>query len=185
MCITLFVPLTSARLVLAAGFENGSLLLIDVVSGSLLSSLRVHQEPLLCMSVCPDRNLLVSGAAEKKVGAVDLTDLAAIREVETQIELKSTGLADIRYRADAKIFATAGWDSKYFRCFPQVLVSQCKLFFPTQDSDISGQELQTPGDPGVPPGRRPVSGIFARTKVEYDGGGIERHSGLPLVPVLR
>ena len=81
MCLKVFFHTGAGRIVLCAGFESGMLGIWDVLSGAALGSLRIHQEPLLCMDVCTQRGLLVTGSAERKIGAVDISDLTKVRGI--------------------------------------------------------------------------------------------------------
>lgn len=52
---------------LLAGYEDGSLLLWDVTQRSVLSRVKAHPEPVMCLTFDPSRLKGVSGSSEKRL----------------------------------------------------------------------------------------------------------------------
>ncbi|KAJ1625899.1 quinon protein alcohol dehydrogenase-like superfamily [Pavlovales sp. CCMP2436] len=126
----------SATRVLVGG-EDGSVCLWDTRStGKPLASCAPHTEPVLAIAVLPRLGMALTGSADRRLCALALPAAGAQAEpgpggggmaasgeetlaVALTLELPVTnnsldtgGVNDIAVRADARIFATAGWDRR-------------------------------------------------------------------------
>lgn len=54
---------------LLAGYEDGSLLLWDVTQRSVLSQVKAHPEPVMCLTFDPKRLRGISGSSEKNLSS--------------------------------------------------------------------------------------------------------------------
>ena len=65
----------------------------------------------MCIDFDCDSKRGITGSAEDKLVIFKLTK-EKLLELENTIQIKNSGVSDIKIRGDSKIFATAGWDSK-------------------------------------------------------------------------
>lgn len=64
-----FQPDSGVGPLLLAGYEDGSLLLWDVTQRSVLSQVRAHPEPVMCLTFDPKRLRGISGSSEKNLSS--------------------------------------------------------------------------------------------------------------------
>ncbi|KAI5088110.1 guanine nucleotide-binding protein subunit beta-like protein 1 [Silurus meridionalis] len=94
---------------LCAGYEDGSLLIWDVSYRRLLSSLKVHPEPVMCLDfdVCKQKG--ISGSSDKSLCSWTLDGQQNL-QIQDSVPLTNPGVSHLSIRGDGKIVATAGWD---------------------------------------------------------------------------
>lgn len=112
MCMQPVLDSTGSAWGLLVGYESGSLLLWDVVSGKLLSELMLHSDAVMCFKYSSSANRGFSGSVDNQ-----LLEWTISAENENKMSLidktvvTNQGFNDIVIRCDNKIVATAGWDS--------------------------------------------------------------------------
>lgn len=103
-------------LVLLAGYEDGTSILWDVASLSVLHRSTRHSEPMLCVSADPNLDLLaVSGSAGTVLTIASAwPELASCKKSarSQKVTLKHPGVNAVAFRNDFKLLATAGWDNR-------------------------------------------------------------------------
>ncbi|XP_028396534.1 guanine nucleotide-binding protein subunit beta-like protein 1 [Dendronephthya gigantea] len=110
MCMCL-KNITKERPVLLAGYESGDVILWDLGSSKMISKLKVHNEPVMCIDFDNDLKRGITGSAEDKLTVFKLTEEESL-QLENTVKIKNCGVSDVKIRGDCKIFATAGWDCK-------------------------------------------------------------------------
>lgn len=117
MCMSLQMFRSStAKLLLAAGYEDGSAILWDVAERAALSRECRHDDPILSLAVDPTRGTMaITGGASSTLKIAPLrpsTATASELAREQLVEVKHRGVSAISLRSDARILATGGWDSR-------------------------------------------------------------------------
>jgi len=111
MCLSLFNSPKTDKPLLAAGYENGHVLLWDVMEEKMLCKNTVHAESVLCMDVDKQNLQIVSGSADSKLCVSSITSGCTLTK-DKEFELKNPGIASVKIRKDCKILATGGWDGR-------------------------------------------------------------------------
>jgi len=111
MCLSMIASPTTDKPLLITGYENGQLLLWDVMAEKVLTRSLVHSESVLCMDVDKEKLQIVSGSVDNKLCVSSITSEYTI-SIDKQIELKNPGIASIKIRKDCGILATGGWDGR-------------------------------------------------------------------------
>ncbi|XP_033102242.1 guanine nucleotide-binding protein subunit beta-like protein 1 [Anneissia japonica] len=95
---------------LLVGYEDGTVALWDSRKQKLLSKLKLHCEPVMCIDCSSITMEGISGSVDNslKLWHIDSTGISLTKEHE----LTNAGLSDIKIRQDNRIFATGGWDSR-------------------------------------------------------------------------
>ncbi|XP_071944079.1 guanine nucleotide-binding protein subunit beta-like protein 1 [Antedon mediterranea] len=95
---------------LIVGYEDGTVALWDTKKQEMVSKLKMHSEPVMCIDFSTSTMRGVSGSVDNslKLWHVDSSDISVIKEHE----LTNAGLSDIKIRQDNKIFTTGGWDNR-------------------------------------------------------------------------
>eukprot|EP00128_Syssomonas_multiformis_P012346 Colp12_sorted_trinity150504_noHs@14186 len=99
---------------LCAGYEDGSLILWDLRMNAPLAETKAHKEPVLCVDADSSGDFLLSGSADPAVRLWTIGQEASNYNFTTcaTAELKQAGIANVAFRHDTKIIATAGWDHR-------------------------------------------------------------------------
>ncbi|KAK2574149.1 Guanine nucleotide-binding protein subunit beta-like protein 1 [Acropora cervicornis] len=111
MCLSFFTNQTTDKPVLITGYENGQLLLWDVMEQKVMSKKTVHNETVLCIDVDKENLRFVSGSADNKLYVSSSTSNSTL-EIDKEVELKNPGTASVNIRRDRKVLATGGWDGR-------------------------------------------------------------------------
>uniref|UniRef100_A0A2I4C276 Guanine nucleotide-binding protein subunit beta-like protein 1 n=1 Tax=Austrofundulus limnaeus TaxID=52670 RepID=A0A2I4C276_AUSLI len=111
MCIKLWKPESGVGPLLLAGYEDGSLLLWDVTQRSVLSQVKAHPEPVMCLTFDPKRLRGISGSSEKKLSSWMLDSQNNI-QLQDSVVLVNPGVSQICIREDGRLLASAGWDHR-------------------------------------------------------------------------
>ncbi|KAM6246772.1 guanine nucleotide-binding protein subunit beta-like protein 1 isoform 2-T6 [Porphyrio hochstetteri] len=97
MCLKLWQHNCGSQPLLLAGYEDGSVVLWNLLMGKALSRLVCHQEPVMSLDFDSEKAKGISGSSEK---------------VYKTHELVNAGISDTTIRPDKRILATAGWDHR-------------------------------------------------------------------------
>lgn len=111
MCIKLWQPASGPGPLLLAGYEDGSLLLWDVTQRSVLSRVKAHPEPVMCLTFDPSRLRGVSGSSEKRLCSWTLDGQDSL-QLQDHVTLTNPGVSQLCIRGDGKLLASAGWDHR-------------------------------------------------------------------------
>ncbi|KAM9392235.1 guanine nucleotide-binding protein subunit beta-like protein 1 [Pholidichthys leucotaenia] len=111
MCVKLWQPDLGPGPLLLAGYEDGSLLLWDVTQRSQLSSLRVHPEPVMCLTFDTSSLRGASGSSEKRLSSWTL-DKQNNLQLQDGLTLVNPGISQLCVRDDNKLLVSAGWDHR-------------------------------------------------------------------------
>ncbi|KAL9981044.1 hypothetical protein ACROYT_G009700 [Oculina patagonica] len=111
MCLSMFTNPITGKPLLIAGYENGQLVLWDIVAAKVLSTCLTHSESVLCLDVDKENLQVVSGSADNKLCMSSITPQCTL-SIDKQIELKNPGVASVKIRKDCKIMAAGGWDGR-------------------------------------------------------------------------
>ncbi|XP_030000425.1 guanine nucleotide-binding protein subunit beta-like protein 1 [Sphaeramia orbicularis] len=111
MCIKLWQPDSGAGPLLLAGYEDGSLLLWDVIQRSKLSHVKAHPEPVMCLTFDTKRLKGISGSSEKNLSSWIL-DTQNNLQLQDDVTLVNPGVSQLCVRGDSKLLASAGWDHR-------------------------------------------------------------------------
>ncbi|XP_028313484.1 guanine nucleotide-binding protein subunit beta-like protein 1 isoform X2 [Gouania willdenowi] len=111
MCINLFQPDSCPGPLLLAGYEEGSLLLWDVTQQSILSQVKAHPDPVMCLTFDPTRLRGISGSSEKNLSSWKLDEKNNL-QLQGGVTLANPGVSQLCIREDGKLLASAGWDSR-------------------------------------------------------------------------
>lgn len=106
-------PNAEGFLNIVAGYEDGSMAIWDLRSVKMpYLTTRFHQEPVLSLALdCPCHGG-VSGAADDKTIFFTIDYQQNVCCLRKEIVHGHPGIADISFRRDDKIVATAGWDRR-------------------------------------------------------------------------
>ncbi|XP_028313485.1 guanine nucleotide-binding protein subunit beta-like protein 1 isoform X3 [Gouania willdenowi] len=96
---------------LLAGYEEGSLLLWDVTQQSILSQVKAHPDPVMCLTFDPTRLRGISGSSEKNLSSWKLDEKNNL-QLQGGVTLANPGVSQLCIREDGKLLASAGWDSR-------------------------------------------------------------------------
>ena len=111
-------PPPPPRVCLAAGYEDGSLVLWDAATpGAPLAQRQLCKEPIMALALhpCPcGPTGGACGSAEESVVVFKLDHSACPPKVgiRHEIELRKQGIGDAVVRPDGKLLATGGWDGR-------------------------------------------------------------------------
>ncbi|XP_041644535.1 guanine nucleotide-binding protein subunit beta-like protein 1 [Cheilinus undulatus] len=111
MCIKLWQPDSGPGPFLLAGYEDGSLLLWDVTQRSVLSQVKAHPEPVMCLTFDPERLRGISGSSEKTLSCWKLDGQNNL-QLQDNVTLVNPGVSQLCIREDGKLLASAGWDHR-------------------------------------------------------------------------
>jgi len=114
MAMALSLCWAAGVLTLITGYESGHVTVFSHREGtwSEVYISQAHTQPVLSMSVAPQREWFLTTAADAHLVRHALEQEGAEKTVDT----KHSGLQTVAVRSDGKIFATAGWDGR-FRVF--------------------------------------------------------------------
>jgi len=101
-----------SEVLLAAGFEDGSIYIWNLTTKAVLISQKLHDEPLLCFDLNDTCDSGVSGSAGDTVIIFSLNFKENKCEIVEKFKLNHGGISDIKIRQDQRIFASAGWDKR-------------------------------------------------------------------------
>jgi WD40 repeat protein len=65
----------------------------------------------MCIDFDSKSNRGITGSADDKITVFKLTTERSL-EAERTLQIKNSGVSDLKIRGDCKIFATGGWDHK-------------------------------------------------------------------------
>ncbi|GBC04492.1 hypothetical protein RclHR1_00570048 [Rhizophagus clarus] len=118
-------PTIKSKFLILAVYENGGLTLWTLtsnksnnnISNELLSYkqswiIKEHKETALALDVSMNRKFAISTAGDNKIVKYIFDEDFEKEPLINNVEIKYSGIADVKIRSDSKIFATAGWDSK-------------------------------------------------------------------------
>eukprot|EP01112_Ceratiomyxa_fruticulosa_P008745 TRINITY_DN2264_c0_g1_i1.p1 TRINITY_DN2264_c0_g1~~TRINITY_DN2264_c0_g1_i1.p1 ORF type:complete len:354 (-),score=55.95 TRINITY_DN2264_c0_g1_i1:244-1305(-) len=117
MC-TKFVPRTLTPFpMLCIGYEDGSVYVWDLRVNKMVTSTKIHSEPILCMDLIEDKTkenslLGVTASADSSIVKWNLDTLNPKIDVQHTYEVPNAGVSDVRVRGDSKIMCSAGWDHR-------------------------------------------------------------------------
>ncbi|KAM4827501.1 guanine nucleotide-binding protein subunit beta-like protein 1 isoform 1-T5 [Thomomys bottae] len=111
MCLRLWQANGSARPLLLAGYEDGSVALWDISERKVCSQVCCHEEPVMGLDFDSQKARGVSGSAGKALAVWSLDGQPSLQMCSTH-ELTNPGIAEVTIRPDHKILATAGWDHR-------------------------------------------------------------------------
>lgn len=111
MCLRLWQAQSSPRLLLLAGYEDGSVALWDVCGRKVCSRVSCHEEPVMGLDFDSQKARGVSGSAGKALAVWSLDGQQALQACSSH-RLTNPGISDVAIRPDLKILATAGWDHR-------------------------------------------------------------------------
>ena len=98
---------------LAAGYENGSLVIWDLGSpGAPVAHRKLFSEPVMALDVESGGGGGLCGAAEDKLVGFTVDYASGSLGIRYTTELRRQGINDASIRPDSRISATAGWDSR-------------------------------------------------------------------------
>lgn len=110
------------RVMLAAGFESGHVVVWDVDAAAAaapaprvprpLALGKLHSEPIMALDIDEGGLSGVSGSAEDKLVAFRIDFGRGTVAPTAAVELRKQGVADVALRQDGKLLASAGWDGK-------------------------------------------------------------------------
>ncbi|KAJ3281484.1 ASTRA complex subunit [Borealophlyctis nickersoniae] len=120
MCLKLFhwggdvdPNAATPRLLLAAGYESGTVCIWDAMEGGLVGRFKVQDEPVLALDVSPDGGTCVAGGADTKlVQFSTMFDEAGSPLSTREYDIKSRGIGSIKIRGDGRIVGVGCWDSR-------------------------------------------------------------------------
>lgn len=97
-----------------AAYEGGSIVIFNVTEDRLLSQCLLHREPLFAFDINAALDFGVSGGADNRLCRFSLqwNDAGVSILCDKITEIASSGIGDIKLRADQKLFAAGGWDGK-------------------------------------------------------------------------
>ncbi|XP_044296835.1 guanine nucleotide-binding protein subunit beta-like protein 1 isoform X4 [Varanus komodoensis] len=104
-------PSSGSSPLLLVGYEDGSVVLWNLSTGSTLSRLACHQEPIMGLDFDAEKAKGVSGSSEKILCVWSLDEQQNL-ELQQTHQLTNPGIAETALRPDKKILATAGWDHR-------------------------------------------------------------------------
>ena len=94
-------------------YEDGSVALWEARQpGSCLAAAKLHQETCLALAVAPAGDVACSGGADGTVHIFGVDVAAGKLGAAAAQQLPQAGVADIGFRGDGRLVATAGWDGK-------------------------------------------------------------------------
>ncbi|XP_072271772.1 guanine nucleotide-binding protein subunit beta-like protein 1 [Pyxicephalus adspersus] len=111
MCIKLWQPKSESSPLLIAGYEDGSVVLWNVLEQKVMSRIMCHKEPVMSLDFDCVNAKGVSGSSENILNVWTLDEQQNLKTLKTQ-EIVNPGIADVTIREDKKIVATAGWDTR-------------------------------------------------------------------------
>ncbi|XP_044296830.1 guanine nucleotide-binding protein subunit beta-like protein 1 isoform X1 [Varanus komodoensis] len=111
MCLKMWQPSSGSSPLLLVGYEDGSVVLWNLSTGSTLSRLACHQEPIMGLDFDAEKAKGVSGSSEKILCVWSLDEQQNL-ELQQTHQLTNPGIAETALRPDKKILATAGWDHR-------------------------------------------------------------------------
>ncbi|XP_053557901.1 guanine nucleotide-binding protein subunit beta-like protein 1 isoform X2 [Bombina bombina] len=111
MCMKLWEPESGSSPLLLVGYEDGSVVLWNVLEHKFLSRLVCHKEPVMSLDFDSEKARGASGSSEKILSVWSLDEQQNLKAYTTQ-EIINPGVADVVLRQDRKILATAGWDHR-------------------------------------------------------------------------
>lgn len=103
------------RIHLAAGYEDGSLVVWDLAAprgAPPLAQRQLCSEPITALAVDSGGAGGACGSAEAAVVAFRLGHAAGKVSARYEIELRQQGIGDVAVRPDRRLLATAGWDGR-------------------------------------------------------------------------
>ncbi|XP_019647616.1 PREDICTED: guanine nucleotide-binding protein subunit beta-like protein 1 isoform X1 [Branchiostoma belcheri] len=93
---------------LLAAYEDGSVAVWDVKQRQIVSHLRAHTEPILCMDYDQEQGKGITGSADNKL--IVWTNKDGQLATKQTVELSNPGLSCVKIRGDRKLVVTGGWD---------------------------------------------------------------------------
>ncbi|KAM5193721.1 guanine nucleotide-binding protein subunit beta-like protein 1 isoform 1-T2 [Mantella aurantiaca] len=111
MCIKLWQPESGSSPLLIAGYEDGSVVLWNVLEQKIMSRVMCHKDPVMSLDFDCTNAKGVSGSSDKILSVWTL-DKQQNLKTSTAQEIINPGISDVAVREDKKILATAGWDGR-------------------------------------------------------------------------
>ncbi|KAJ3090077.1 Guanine nucleotide binding protein (G protein), beta polypeptide 1-like [Quaeritorhiza haematococci] len=111
---------SDGQILIAAGYENGVVIVWDAMKGKMIGKMKHHEEPVLALDITSDGSYGFSGGADSllvrfstsfRERIFNFKDGTPAEDART-IDVKYRGLSDVRVRGDDRIVATGGWDAK-------------------------------------------------------------------------
>ncbi|KAL6633171.1 WD40 repeat-like protein [Neocallimastix sp. 'constans'] len=110
MCMCIKIIKKYQKLYLLSGYEYGNVIMWDLENKSICWNHKFHSEPVFSIDVSNSLKYGVSVSADNIIAHFELNENKNPKYKE--IKMRTCGIADVKFRYDDKIFATAGWDSK-------------------------------------------------------------------------
>jgi len=110
MCMCIKLIKKDNKLYLLVGYEYGNVIMWNLENKSICWNLKFHSEPVFAIDVSNSLKYGISVSADNIIAHFEITENKDPKYKE--IKSKTCGFADVKFRYDDKIFATAGWDSK-------------------------------------------------------------------------
>ncbi|ORX77616.1 WD40 repeat-like protein [Anaeromyces robustus] len=110
MCMCMKLIKKDCKLYLLVGYEYGNVIMWNLENKDICWNLKFHSEPVFAIDVSNSLKYGISVSADNIIAHFEITENKNPKYKE--IKSKTCGFADIKFRYDDKIFATAGWDSK-------------------------------------------------------------------------
>ncbi|XP_018412465.1 PREDICTED: guanine nucleotide-binding protein subunit beta-like protein 1 [Nanorana parkeri] len=111
MCIKLWQPNSGSSPLLIVGYEDGSVVLWNVLEQKIMSRIMCHKEPVMSLDFDCMNAKGVSGSSEKILSVWTLDEQQNLKICKAQ-GIVNPGIADVAIRQDKKILAAAGWDCR-------------------------------------------------------------------------
>ncbi|XP_013779055.2 guanine nucleotide-binding protein subunit beta-like protein 1 [Limulus polyphemus] len=113
MCMKLLnTQVLEGKNLLLCGYESGSVALWDWRNRQIISEMKCHNEPVICLDFdeCY-RHQGVSGSADKDLSLWELIQPSQLK-MKQKVMVTNPGISAVAIRSDAKIVATGGWDKR-------------------------------------------------------------------------
>ena len=96
-----------------AGYEDGSVALWDSrAPAACVAAQKLHSEAVMCLAAAPDCRSGLSGSADDQLAWFEVDVGRGRLRVAPAQRLPAAGLADVAFRPDGRVAASAGWDCK-------------------------------------------------------------------------
>ncbi|XP_076373900.1 guanine nucleotide-binding protein subunit beta-like protein 1 isoform X2 [Tachypleus tridentatus] len=113
MCMKLLsTPLLEGKNLLLCGYESGSVTLWDWKNRKIISEMKCHSEPAICLDFddCY-RCQGISGSTDRALSLWELVQPNQLK-IKQKVMVTNPGISAVAIRSDGKIVATGGWDQR-------------------------------------------------------------------------